>query len=102
MVGAVGGGDEAEPVAGAADAEAERRIRRHPRRDARWRAALERNADEMAELVAAGVVVIVDEAPIRTEGAGDRASRAVRQSPQPSGRHVPRVEPEGAGHVGGE
>ena len=42
MVGAVVGGDEAEPVAGAADAEAERRIRRHTRRDARWRAALER------------------------------------------------------------
>jgi len=56
----------------------------------------------MAELVAAGVVVIVDEAPIRTDGAGDRARRAVRQSPQPSRPHVPRVELEGAGHVAGD
>src|SRR5881396_1491465 len=87
MVGAVVGGDEAEPVAGAADAEAERRIRRHTRRDTRWSAALERNAHEMAEL----------------DDAGDRASRAIREGPQPPGPHVPRVELEGAGrHVAGD
>jgi len=102
VVGALIGGDEAEPVPGAAGGQAEGRIRRHARRDAHSGAALEWDPHEMAELVAAGVVVIVDEAAVGPQDAGHHPGGTARQRPEPPGRQVPSVQLERAGHVAGD
>jgi hypothetical protein len=91
--------DEAEPVSLATHCEAEGRIRPHIRRNAHRGAALERNTNEMAALIPAGVVVIVDSATVGREKASADANVAIRQHPQASGRHVPRVQLERARYV---
>src|SRR5206468_1837692 len=93
------GGDEAEPVAGAADGEAERRIQWQARRDAHGCAALERDANEMADLVSVVLLVIVNKTAVGPQEARSDPGRAPRQRSETATRHVPRVELERAGHV---